>query len=347
MDILVRLATEPPDLAGVPEELSGLVAACLERLPRMRPSDAAILGKLGSFALPAASGHGYLPESAMAVIAEYLVVAEFQHHPRLAAEIAAGEQDPDDEASAGSATDDSGASVGTDVTDGSHTPLPGFESLAAFPQASHSATGFPAGRWSPGAAEPPGGSEAPAGQEREPHPVRRRRRRASTLLGGRVLLPLWARVLAAVVLVAAGVGIGVELRGSGAQAAAGNSPGPVAQPPPSCTANVPGTTPELCVSQPYGDGDTVYVIHGSGFPPLTPVTVRLDGVGVSPDRPIADLQGTFSYAIDQGHLFFRGPIPPGNYHVVVTASSGRSASASFTVNKGAAAGPPPGPPGPP
>jgi hypothetical protein len=344
MDILVRLATEPPDLEGVPEELSGLVAACLERLPRMRPSDAAILGKLGSFTLPTASGHGYLPESAMAVIAEYLVVAEFQHHPRLAAEMAAGEQDPDDEVSAGSKTDGSGASVGTDVTDGSHTPLPGFESLAAFPQAGHSAAGFPAGQWSPGAAEPPGGSEAPAGHEPEPHRVRRRRRRAGTILGGRVLLPLWARVLAAVVLVAAGVGIGVELRGSGAQAAAGNTPGPVAQPPPSCTANVSGTTPELCVSQPYGDGNTVYVIHGSGFPPLMPVTVRLDGVGVSPDRPMADLQGTFSYAIDQGHLFFRGPIPPGNYQVVVTASSGRSASASFTVNKGATVGPPPGPP---
>ena len=43
MDILVRLATEPPDLTGVPEELTGLVAACLERVPRDRPTDAAIL----------------------------------------------------------------------------------------------------------------------------------------------------------------------------------------------------------------------------------------------------------------------------------------------------------------
>src|SRR5882757_7962380 len=39
MDILVRLATEPPDLTGLPEELADLIAPCLERVPRMRPTD--------------------------------------------------------------------------------------------------------------------------------------------------------------------------------------------------------------------------------------------------------------------------------------------------------------------
>jgi serine/threonine protein kinase len=71
MDILVRLATEPPDLSGMPEELNGLAAACLARVPRDRPTDAAILDGLGSFALAAGPGHSYLPESAMALIAEY------------------------------------------------------------------------------------------------------------------------------------------------------------------------------------------------------------------------------------------------------------------------------------
>jgi len=56
---------------------------------------------------------------------------------------------------------------------------------------------------------------------------------------------------------------------------------------------------------------------------------------------VADLQGTFNYAIDQGHRFFRGPIPPGTYSVVVTGSGGRSARASFLVNQ---PGPPPPPP---
>ena len=53
--------------------------AC-ERVPRDRPTDAAILTELGSFALPAGPGHSYLPDSAMALIAEY------QHGPRLPAD---------------------------------------------------------------------------------------------------------------------------------------------------------------------------------------------------------------------------------------------------------------------
>src|ERR1700760_679559 len=71
MDILVRLATEPPDLSGVPAELDGLLDACLRRIPRDRPTDATILGKLGSFVIPAGPGHSYLPDAVMAVIAEY------------------------------------------------------------------------------------------------------------------------------------------------------------------------------------------------------------------------------------------------------------------------------------
>src|SRR6202046_954803 len=71
MDILVRLATEPPDLAGVPEELMDLVAPCLERVPRMRPTDARLRGGRGQCASQAGPDHSYLPEAAMAVIAEY------------------------------------------------------------------------------------------------------------------------------------------------------------------------------------------------------------------------------------------------------------------------------------
>ena len=104
----------------------------------------------------------------------------------------------------------------------------------------------------------------------------------------------------------------------------------------------------MCVSQPYGDGDTVYVIHGNGFAPFMPVTVRLVGVGVSAYHPLTDMQGTFNYAIDQGHYFFRGPIPPRTYTVVVTAPGGRTASASFQVHPPAAGQPLPGaPPGSP
>ena len=126
MDILVRLATEPPDLAGVPPELTELVAACLQRVPRDRPTTGAILARLGPFAAPseqAGAGHSYLPDSAMALIAEY------QQHPRLAGRAAA---EADGEDGPGESTDDGSGVVSAsgDDTSGSHTALPGYDSVA-------------------------------------------------------------------------------------------------------------------------------------------------------------------------------------------------------------------------
>ncbi len=84
MDVLVRLATEPPDLAGLPGELTDLVTSCLERSPRKRPSSAGLLSQLGPFvAGPAAHNghfHAYLTAPAMALIGGY------QHGPQLAAQ---------------------------------------------------------------------------------------------------------------------------------------------------------------------------------------------------------------------------------------------------------------------
>ena len=82
MDVLVKLATEPPDLSGLPAELDGIVTACLARSPRQRPTSAALLDQLGPFAAAPAgprSAHAYLPAPAMAVISGY------QHGPRQAA----------------------------------------------------------------------------------------------------------------------------------------------------------------------------------------------------------------------------------------------------------------------
>ena len=96
----------------------------------------------------------------------------------------------------------------------------------------------------------------------------------------------------------------------------------------------------------------MYIIHGTGFAQFATITVKLVGVGVSPDQPISspdhpvtDLQGAFNYAVDQGHRFFSGPIRPGIYRVAATAPSGRSASISFQVNQAAGGGPPGPPPG--
>jgi serine/threonine protein kinase len=345
MDILVRLATEPPDLNDLPDELQALVSACLQRVPRDRPSDAAILGRLGSFQAPAGSGHLYLPDSAMSLIAEYLVVAEYQHHPQLVRD--ALPQDDDElggghaSSSAGSDTRGSGPAATDGDTNGSQTPLPGFEPPALIAAASQ----LPA---------------APAEGNQGGGKTSRRRRRPSAALRPAevVLLPGWARVVAGIALLTAGVGVGFAVHGSDARPADAASPAPTvtvtatatptataAVPPGGCTTHEPNTTPVICVNQPFGDGDTVFVIHGSGFASFTAVTVTLVGSGASPDQPITDKAGAFNYAVDQGHRFFSGSIPPGRYEVVATTADGGNGSASFTVNADPPAGqPPPGPP---
>src|SRR6516164_6395479 len=49
MDVLARLATEEPDLSGLPGELVPLIAACLQRAPQQRPTSSALLAQLGQF----------------------------------------------------------------------------------------------------------------------------------------------------------------------------------------------------------------------------------------------------------------------------------------------------------
>jgi serine/threonine protein kinase len=326
MDILVRLATEPPDLADLPAELTDLISACLERVPRDRPTEAAILADLGSFTFPAGDGHSYLPDSAMALIGEYA------RHPRFPAEvITPGDDEDREEDPAGGGTDGSAFLASSDPTSGSHTALPGFES----PSALHA---------------------SPSALQAEPAPPSHRggrRGRPGPRGGARAAPPgrplLWSAVaVGAVALVAGGTGTGFLLRGG--QAA---KPLPPLAGAPDCAAAASGT-PQLCLSQPFGDGDTVYVIQGDGYAPFEPVTVKLTGPGVSgvsPDQPLTDKRGAFNYAIDQGHYFFprHRQIPPGSYNVLVSAPDRSGVSISFIVYPAAAeptisVGPPPNAP---
>ena len=316
MDVLVRLATEPPDLTDMPEELADLVAACLQRVPRDRPTDAAILAELGSFALPAGPGHSYLPDSAMALIAEY------QHGPRGPADARVDGDDTNDDDidddHAGGETAGSIALIANDATSGSHTALPGFAPAALRdwrPPSSRRGRG--AGTRP--SARAPGPRRAPAGS-RGRAPRRRR----------------WC-------CSAAGSGPGYCCSGSTVAVTAPCSLTPGLQ-----------SAAQICVNQPFGDGYTEFVIHGVGFVPMEPVTVELDGVD-SPDHPTADKEGTFNYVIDQGDGFFHSkPIPPAIYEVVVTAPGGISATASFRVYsynsqpslQEVSSGPPPGGAGP-
>jgi hypothetical protein len=303
MDVLVRLATEPPDLAGLPEELAGLVTTCLERSPRKRPSSAALLSQLGPFvAGPAAHNghHAYLTEPAMALIGGY------EHGPRLAAQAPA-------------VADDwlTGDASAADATFGSRTALstprgPAFRRWLARRRAA-ALRGRPAT-----APRRPGG---PGGL------LRRRRHGAVLTLAG--------RTGAAVALVAAGALLAVTLDGGSgtpSPSASDNPSGlnllPPNGPPPSSFGPLSGSRPGIEMLQPTGDGTTGFVVHGAGWPPGSTVTLRFAGRAV----PVAvDGAGVFNYTIDQGHVFYRGLIPVGRHEVVITGAGGRRLSTSFLV----------------
>jgi hypothetical protein len=112
-------------------------------------------------------------------------------------------------------------------------------------------------------------------------------------------------------------------------------------PPPTNTILVPASLaspsarsagrPQIALYQAFGDSNTVFVVHGESWKPGEKITVALSG-HVSPVHPVVDEAGTFNYAINQDHEFFRGGLPAGTYRVLVTAPGGARASASFTVH---------------
>jgi hypothetical protein len=300
MDVLVRLATEPPDLAGLPGELTDLVTSCLERSPRNRPTSAGLLSQLGPFvAGPGAQNghHAYLTAPAMALIGDY------QQAPQLAAQAPAGD------ATEGG-TEDGAAG---DATFGSRTAL-------SAPRGPVLRRWLTRGR----AAALPGGPAAAPRRPGSPAGLARTRRRG-TVLG------LAGRAGAAAALVAAGALIVVALDGGIGKPSPSASHNPATLPlgpPPSSFAPLSGKSPGIEMIQPFGDGITGFVVHGAGWPPRSTVLLTLAGRSV----PVAiDRAGAFNYTIDQGHVFFPGPIPVGRHDVVVTGASGYRLSASFQV----------------
>src|SRR5580698_8415127 len=283
MDLLVRLATEPPDLAGLPPELADVIRPCLERDPRKRPTSAAVLAHLAPDISLEQAGQGLgssaLPGPALALIAEY-------------------RRDPKPpEREGGDAGPDRGP--GDDATFGSQ-PAPSAPHEAPVP--SH-------------------------GPRRASGRARTRRRR--------VHLAIWsAAAAAAAVLLGAGTAIGVVVAGKQ------QLPPP---PPPTNTILVPASLaslsarqagrPHIALYQKFGDSNTVFVVHGEGWKPGEKITVALSG-HASPVHPIVDDAGTFNYAINQDHEFYRGGLPAGTYDVLITAPGGTRARASFTVHAG-------------
>jgi serine/threonine protein kinase len=133
MDVLARLATEPPDLSGLPDELSELIGECLERVPRMRPSSSAMLAQLGPFTeAQAGQEHTYLPGAAMALIGEY------QRNPLLAN----GQTDPH------GLPAQRDAEHSQDATSASYTELPASYKPKSRRKASHAGPARASGRGS-------------------------------------------------------------------------------------------------------------------------------------------------------------------------------------------------------
>ena len=305
MDVLVRLATGPPDLSGLPADLTDVVAACLERDPRSRPTSAALLARLAPGLAVGRHDRAPLPPEALAHIEEYRTLA---HEP-----VPAGPAESADEAAAAA-----------DATVGSQ---PGLASA----------------RWSAG-----GGLNRGRPHDRVWRwPAGYARPAALAVAALALVAASWfvGRVTAGA-QPGAGPSAASTSSGGTGSARAGQSPGlgPVIAPPPprgagggqnpppfqSLADAAPGI-PAIGVSQPTGDGNTVFVIRGQWWPAGQPLTITLVGVGASPVHPVADHDGSFNYAVNQGHDFFAGVLPAGTYTLRVSDAAGASAVARFAV----------------
>ncbi|MGI8332541.1 serine/threonine-protein kinase [Actinomadura scrupuli] len=284
-DILVRLATEPPDLTGLPDELHAIVTACLRRDPAERPAPAELLAELAPVThddLGHELAHTLLPAPALALIEEW------RRGPR--------PSEPGTE----------------DRTLDSLTPTTGHDLEPPAPAPAASAPGL-RGR-----------------AERLSRSSMARLRRS-----GRTLSVVGSIAAVAGLLVVCGV-VAPSLKDPPKDppknSPSSQRPPPMAPPlgppqgpprgPASGASDRPTGNPRIEVNQPYGDGDTVFVLHGTGWTPGQRITVRLTGSRTSPDTPTVDQAGTFNYAVNQGHEFFPGRVPPGTHHAVVTPYGG-------------------------
>jgi hypothetical protein len=345
MDVLVRLATEPPDLTGLPAELADIVRACMERDPRNRPTSASIVARLAPRLSAGLSDSGDLGSAALPPAALELI-AEFRNAPASArwegrevagaagASAGAGPRSGAvEQASADVARAASRETTG-ETTLGSQPLLVGADPGPVAPLVDYpaeqtavpAAAPGPAGNGSPGA-RPPGVTASTRGRLVSGRPGRRRALLAalSAVAAGGLIAGGWAVGTAT----AGGHRAALQL-GPTIPPPPGGGPGPGQGPPPT----VLGAKPGVALNQVYGDSNTVFVIHGANWPVGKQITITLVGVGSSPIHPIADDAGTFNYAINQDHEFFRGGLPIGVYTVLITGAGGARAEARFMVQRG-------------
>ncbi|MFC6084866.1 serine/threonine-protein kinase [Sphaerisporangium aureirubrum] len=298
-EILVRLATEPPDLSGLPEGLADTVSWCLERDPDLRPTAGWLLAHMARDAGEEDQGFSAasLPPRAVGLIERYRQAA----HAPPPADLAGEKPLEEDELT--------------------YVP-PGPKSGSA-----------PSGASTP-PEQPPDATtrRADNGDDRPSLPAARWR-------GGPAQMAVYA--LSVVLALVLGGTAGLVLSSQRTDPYARSDGAPPGGPPPGDppvphggTAE-PGGKPRILLNQPSGDGWTVFVVHGRGWPPGQRVTIRLGDGRASPARPVVDRQGTFNYAVNQQREFFPGKIPPGVHEVKARASGGGpDARASFSVHDG-------------
>jgi hypothetical protein len=296
--VLARLATEPPDASGLPAELADVIMACMERVPRARPTSSAMLAQLGLFTqAPAAGGidpaeeHAYLPAPVMALIREYQRSPVFVTGAREAR--------------------------GEESTSASLTELPAAYKPPRKP-------GFS------------GRGRARQGRPADAGSGWRQWLRAHLAWAGWTAVGA-ALVVAGVILGASLTSSSTPLGvpGSGPPSpppTACRSSGQVSRDPKLCMAQPSGEPGSTFVVHGTGFAPRTPVtvtITGVG-PPPTSTKVLQETATV---KPVTSQDGTFSFTVNQ---LFPSPYPLGLFTVEVTDSLGAQASTQFTVLPGSA-----------
>ncbi|GAB2748477.1 hypothetical protein GCM10027174_23500 [Salinifilum aidingensis] len=170
--LLYHLAHGEPDLAGVPDELRPLLAACLSKDPHVRPSPEAIVAQLGDLH----SGQDWLPAALTAAVADHATrsrqVAAAGSDAQAANPHAAVASSPAGAAGAAGAAGGEGAAPSPEAARGDWQAAPARPATKRQPVPERKAP-EPAER-----SHPP----APAVRAHEPGPVFRTAGRASSLL---------------------------------------------------------------------------------------------------------------------------------------------------------------------
>ena len=314
MDVLVRLATEPPDLSGLPPELAGTIAPCLDRDPAARPTPAALLaGIAATLRYDEGDGDGArsLPAGALGLIEQY------RRRPAPAPGPADADSTFGSRPSLPVIPEPRPAPTAVPPTAVPPATVP----PATVPPATVPPATVPPALTPPSVPPgPPAAADAPAAAP-EADPGRHRwgtdrgsDRGTERGTDRRILVALLA--LAAVVLAGGGIALGTVLGNGGTGTAAqqtGQPPGPPPDgppPPPRDPADIgSGAGPKLVVNQPHGDKLTHPTLQGTGWAPGTSVTVRVAGGPTSPVHPSVDRSGSFNYTVNQTGELYPGGLP--------------------------------------